>query len=78
MHGCPADEIETIGEYLIENKKLHTAIKLNPTLLGKEKLHEILKNQALKLRFLTLLLSMTLSILMHYKSLIIFNKKQIK
>jgi putative selenate reductase len=43
MHGCPADEIETIGEYLIENKKLHTAIKLNPTLLGKEKLHEILK-----------------------------------
>ncbi len=44
MHGCPADEIETIGEYLIENKKLHTAIKLNPTLLGKEKLHEILRN----------------------------------
>ncbi len=44
MHGCPADEIETIGEYLIENKKLHTAIKLNPTLLGKDKLHEILKN----------------------------------
>ena len=44
MHGCPADEIETIGEYLIETKKLHTAIKLNPTLLGKEKLHEILIN----------------------------------
>ena len=44
MHGCPADEIETIGEYLIENKKLHTAIKLNPTLLGKEKLHEIITN----------------------------------
>jgi len=44
MHGCPADEIETIGEYLIENKKLHTSIKLNPTLLGKEKLHEIMGN----------------------------------
>ncbi|RLD34722.1 MAG: putative selenate reductase subunit YgfK [Bacteroidetes bacterium] len=44
MHGCPADEIETIGAYLIEEKKLHTAIKLNPTLLGKDKLHEILKN----------------------------------
>ncbi len=44
MHGCPADEIETIGEYLIENKKLHTAIKLNPTLLGKEKLHKIIKD----------------------------------
>jgi len=44
MHGCPAGEIETIGEYLIENKKLHTAIKLNPTLLGKEKLDEIMGN----------------------------------
>jgi putative selenate reductase len=44
MHGCPADEIETIGAYLIEEKNLHTAIKLNPTLLGKEKLHEILRN----------------------------------
>ncbi len=43
MHGCPAGEIETIGAYLIEDKKLHTAIKLNPTLLGKEKLHQILK-----------------------------------
>jgi len=42
MHGCPSDEIEMIGEYLITEKKLHTAIKLNPTLLGKEKLHEIL------------------------------------
>lgn len=42
MHGCPSDEIEVIGEYLITEKKLHTAIKLNPTLLGKEKLHEIL------------------------------------
>ena len=44
MHGCPANEIETIGEYLIENKKLHTAIKLNPTLLGKEMLFEIINN----------------------------------
>lgn len=44
MHGCPSAEIEKIGEYLITEKKLHTAIKLNPTLLGKEKLHEILKN----------------------------------
>jgi len=44
MHGCPSDEIEMIGNYLITEKKLHTAIKLNPTLLGKEKLHEILDN----------------------------------
>ncbi len=44
MHGCPADEIEKIGEYLITEKKLHTAIKLNPTLLGKERLMEIMQN----------------------------------
>ncbi|MFK5856245.1 MAG: putative selenate reductase subunit YgfK [Bacteroidota bacterium] len=44
MHGCPSDEIEMIGNYLITEKKLHTAIKLNPTLLGKQKLKEILKN----------------------------------
>jgi len=42
MHGCPPDEIEKIGKYLIEEKALHTFIKLNPTLLGKEKIHEIL------------------------------------
>jgi putative selenate reductase len=42
MHGCPSDEIEKIGQYLIEAKKLHTFIKLNPTLLGKEKIHKIL------------------------------------
>ncbi|MEN8123140.1 MAG: putative selenate reductase subunit YgfK, partial [Bacteroidota bacterium] len=44
MHGCPPEEIEQIGEYLITEKKLHTAIKLNPTLLGKEQLQEIIKN----------------------------------
>lgn len=42
MHGCPPDEIEKIGLYLLEEKKLHTLIKLNPTLLGKEKLTEII------------------------------------
>ena len=42
MHGCPPEEIEKIGEYLIEEKKLHTAIKLNPTLIGKEVLMEIM------------------------------------
>jgi len=44
MHGCPPDEIERIGEYLINEKKIHTAIKLNPTLLGKKDLHAIFKN----------------------------------
>ncbi len=42
MHGCPPDEIEKIAKYLIEERKLHTTIKLNPTLLGKEKLLSIL------------------------------------
>lgn len=44
MHGCPVDEIEKIGLYLLEKRKLHTSIKMNPTLLGKEELHSILKN----------------------------------
>lgn len=44
MHGCPPEEIEQIGNYLITEKKLHTAIKLNPTLLGKEELQKILLN----------------------------------
>jgi putative selenate reductase len=35
MHGCPPDEIEQISRYLLE-RGLHTAVKLNPTLLGKE------------------------------------------
>ena len=43
MHGCPPDEIEKIGKYLLEKKQLHTFIKLNPTLLGKERIRNILK-----------------------------------
>jgi putative selenate reductase len=42
MHGCPPNEIHKIGKYLIEERKLHTTIKLNPTLLGPERLREIL------------------------------------
>ncbi len=42
MHGCPPDEIEKIASYLICDRKLHTAVKLNPTLLGKEKLSQIM------------------------------------
>jgi putative selenate reductase len=45
MHGCPSDEIEKIGRYLIEERKLHTAIKLNPTLLGPERLRFILNDK---------------------------------
>jgi putative selenate reductase len=46
MHGCPPDEIEKIGRYLIEEKKLNTIIKLNPTMLGATELRKILNEQA--------------------------------
>ena len=45
MHGCPAQDIEQIGIYLMKEKKLNTYIKMNPTLLGKTKLDEILKSK---------------------------------
>jgi len=44
MHGCPPDEIEAIGMYLIEERKYHTTVKLNPTLLGPDHLRDILNN----------------------------------
>lgn len=34
LHGCPPQEIESIANYLLTEKKLHTFIKCNPTLLG--------------------------------------------
>jgi len=42
MHGCPSDEIEKIGHYLLTEKNLHTFIKLNPTLLGQQEINDIL------------------------------------
>jgi len=45
MHGCPPQEIESICEYLITEKKLHTFVKLNPTLLGFDKVRNILDGQ---------------------------------
>jgi putative selenate reductase len=36
MHGCPPAEIEAIIKYLLREKKLHTFVKMNPTLLGYE------------------------------------------
>jgi len=52
MHGCPPEEIEAIAKYLMEEKKLHTYIKLNPTLLGYEKVTSIL--QQLGFRYIEL------------------------
>ena len=45
MHGCPPDEIEKIARYFIEDRGYHTTIKLNPTLLGSERLRDILNNK---------------------------------
>lgn len=36
LHGCPAEEIEKIATYLIEEKHMSTFIKCNPTMLGYE------------------------------------------
>lgn len=34
MHGCPPEEVEKIALYFIRERRLHTTLKLNPTLLG--------------------------------------------
>ncbi|HEU68378.1 MAG TPA: putative selenate reductase subunit YgfK, partial [Candidatus Acetothermia bacterium] len=45
MHGCPPHEVERIGRYLLEERGLHTFVKLNPTLLGKEEVLGILHDR---------------------------------
>ena len=45
MHGCPPDEIEKIACYLLEERRLHTTVKLNPTLLGKKRVMHILHDR---------------------------------
>ncbi|HPR17402.1 MAG TPA: putative selenate reductase subunit YgfK, partial [Candidatus Cloacimonadota bacterium] len=40
MHGCPPEDQETICKYLMQEKKLHTFLKMNPTLLGFEYVKE--------------------------------------
>ena len=45
MHGCPPDEIELIARYLLQERGLHTVVKLNPTLLGKERVLGILHDE---------------------------------
>jgi len=42
FHGCPAEEIDAIGRFLLEERGLHTVVKLNPTLLGYREVEEIL------------------------------------
>ncbi len=45
FHGCPADEIEGICEFLLREIGLHTTIKLNPTLLGAERCEHLLRDE---------------------------------
>ncbi len=42
FHGCPPDEIESIIAYLLDHVGLHCIVKLNPTLLGPERVREVL------------------------------------
>ncbi len=42
MHGCPPAEIERIARFLLAERNLDVAVKLNPTLLGRGALRELL------------------------------------
>ncbi|VAX41595.1 Glutamate synthase [NADPH] small chain, partial [hydrothermal vent metagenome] len=42
FHGCPPEEIERIIDFLLRELGLHCTIKLNPTLLGAERLRELM------------------------------------
>ncbi|MEM7158315.1 MAG: glutamate synthase [Myxococcota bacterium] len=44
FHGCPPEEIESIIDYLLREVGLHCIIKLNPTLLGPQRLRELLRD----------------------------------
>ena len=45
MHGTPPDEQEGICRYLISDKKVHTFVKLNPTLLGYDYVQSVFTQQ---------------------------------
>lgn len=47
MHGCPPEDQELICKYLMKEKKLHTFLKMNPTLHG----YEYVKNAFAKLGY---------------------------
>jgi putative selenate reductase len=54
FHGCPAHEIESIVRFLLEEMDLHVTVKLNPTLLGQERvdglLHDVLGYREIETR----------------------------
>jgi len=45
FHGCPADQIESIARFLLEDMGLHVILKLNPTLLGFEEVGHLLHDR---------------------------------
>lgn len=42
FHGCPADEIERICEFLLQEMGVDVIVKMNPPMLGKERLEHLL------------------------------------
>jgi putative selenate reductase len=42
FHGCPPEQIEAITRHLLANKGLHCSVKLNPLLLGRQRMDELL------------------------------------
>src|SRR6478735_8350185 len=42
FHGCPASEIERICEFLLTELDVHVIIKMNPPMLGRERLEHLL------------------------------------
>ncbi len=45
FHGCPPQEIEAISAFLLQEVGLHVVVKLNPTLLGRPQMTEILHDR---------------------------------
>ncbi len=45
FHGCPADEIERICGFLLTEFGVHVIVKMNPPMLGKTRLEELLHDR---------------------------------
>jgi putative selenate reductase len=43
FHGCPAGEIEKIALHLLAEHDAHVVVKMNPTLLGRERVEDLLR-----------------------------------
>jgi putative selenate reductase len=45
FHGCPADEIERICQFLLADRELDVIVKMNPPMLGRERLDHLLHDE---------------------------------